>query len=268
MFDSTRQLLADPQRAGSSWAAARLRALVDRADTRRPDDELPDDQPWTEEPTESPVPARRYLTGGHGRRWLVIAVAAVLLLAAGIGIAVASGGPVAEPVTGLPSAVDSPVVSSAAARPSTASAPRIVVSVRGKVRHPGLVTLAQGARVADAIKACGGLRRGADTGPLNLARKLADGEQIYVAIPVPAGADVATSPESPGGGTSSPSKVDINTATADQLDTLPGIGEVTAQRIVQWRQQHGRFASVDQLQQVPGIGDAKLASLRDLVVAG
>ena len=63
-------------------------------------------------------------------------------------------------------------------------------------------------------------------------------------------------------------KVDINSATATQLDALPGIGEVTAHRIVQWRTQHGRFATVDQLQQVPGIGDAKLASLRDLVVAG
>ena len=261
MFDSTRQLLAD-----RSTATARLRALAGRADRRRPDDELPEDQTWTEEPG-APPPVRSYLRGGHGRRWLVIGLAAVLLLAAGIGIAVASGGPIAEPVTSLPTAADLPSATSLASRPSTASTPRIVVSVRGKVRRPGLITLAQGARVADAIKACGGLRPGADSGALNLARKLADGEQIYVAIPVPAGADVAATP-SADGGPAGQTKVDINTATADQLDTLPGIGEVTAQRIVQWRQQHGRFASVEQLQQVPGIGDAKLASLRDLVVAG
>ncbi|TDP96308.1 ComEA family DNA-binding protein [Labedaea rhizosphaerae] len=265
MFDSTRQLLAD-----RSSAAARLRALANRADPRRPDDELPDDQTWTEEPG-APPPVRGYVHGGHGRRWLVIGLAAVVLLAAGIGIAVASGGPVAEPVSDLPAAANTPTaaptVRSAAVRPSTASTPRIVVSVRGKVRHPGLITLAPGARVADAIKACGGLRHGADPGALNLARKLADGEQIYVAIPVPPGADVAVAPSADGDAPGQ-SKVDINTASAEKLDTLPGIGEVTAQRIVQWRQQHGRFASVDQLQQVPGIGDAKLASLRDLVVAG
>jgi competence protein ComEA len=265
VFDSTRQLLAD-----SHVATARLRALVNRADSRRPDDELPEDQPWTEEPGGPPAalspPGRRYLSGAHGRRWLVIGLAAVVLLAAGIGIAVASGGPVAEPVTGLPAAADASAATVVTARPSTASTPRIVVSVRGKVRRPGLITLAQGARVADAIKACGGLRHGADPGALNLARKLTDGEQIYVAIPVPVGAGEPAA--APGTDAPAQAKVDINTASADQLDTLPGIGEVTAKRIVQWRQQHGRFAGVDQLQQVPGIGDAKLGSLRDLVVAG
>lgn len=266
MFDSTRQRLADSRRAGPSGAAARLRLLVDRAGASRPDDELPVDQPWTESPDE--LPPDDGFRPGRGRRWLVIGLAALVLLAAGIGIAVASGGPAIEPVAALPSAVDAPVISSGTVRSSAAPPSRIVVSVRGKVAHPGLVTLAEGARVADAIKACGGLRHGADTGALNLARKLADGEQIYVAIPVPAGASDPASPATPGGDPAAQPKVDLNTATAEQLDTLPGVGEVTAQRIVQWRQQHGRFASVDQLQQVPGIGDAKLATLRDLVVAG
>lgn len=267
MFDSTRRLLAGP-----TSAAARLRALVDQAGTRRPDDELPADQPWIEEGGDPPPPVRGRPPATHvlGRRWLVVGLAAVLLLAVGIGIAVASGGPAPEPVTGLPAAAEAPSVAPVTARPSATTAPKIVVSVRGKVAHPGLITLAQGARVADAIRACGGLRRGTDPGPLNLARKLADGEQIYVAIPVPAGAVDPGSPEvsTSDTGTTAQAKVDINSATAAQLDTLPGIGEVTAQRIVQWRTQHGRFATVEQLQQVPGIGDAKLASLRDLVVAG
>jgi competence protein ComEA len=203
----------------------------------------------------------------RGRRWLVVAVAAALLLALGIGIAVASGGPVPEPVTGLPPAVESPPAPVAQPRPAKPASPTIVISVRGKVAHPGLVTLPQGARVADALKACGGLRRGIDPGPLNLARKLTDGEQIYVAVPIPNGAtDPASSTSDPADPAAQP-KIDLNTATEAQLDTLPGVGEVTAQRIVQWREQHGHFATVDQLQQVPGIGDAKLASLRDLVVA-
>ena len=124
------------------------------------------------------------------------------------------------------------------------------------------VTVPSGARVADALRAAGGTLPGTDFSALNLARKLSDGEQIYVGVPVPPAAVAA-----PGGGAgAAPRKVDLNTATPDQLDELPGVGEVTAKRIVDWRTEHGSFSSVDQLREVDGIGAAKLARLRDQVV--
>ncbi|WP_082115290.1 ComEA family DNA-binding protein [Lentzea aerocolonigenes] len=137
---------------------------------------------------------------------------------------------------------------------TTAPAPELVVNVVGEVATPGLVTVASGARVADAIRLAGGLKPGADLHNLNLARKLTDGEQIAVGIPPPAGPAAAT-----------PSKLDLNSATASELDSLPGVGPVTAQRIVDHRTRKGPFASVDQLREVEGIGDAKLAKLADLV---
>ncbi len=136
---------------------------------------------------------------------------------------------------------------------TTASAPELVVNVVGDVVTPGLVTATSGARVADAIRLAGGLTPGADLHNLNLARKLTDGEQIAVGIPPPAGA------------AATPSKLDLNAATASELDALPGVGPVTAQRIVDHRTRKGPFASVDQLREVEGIGDSKLAKLADLV---
>ncbi|MEU7695314.1 ComEA family DNA-binding protein [Microbispora hainanensis] len=140
---------------------------------------------------------------------------------------------------------------------------RVVVYVTGKVRHPGVFVLASGARVADAIEAAGGLRKGAKPGAINLARRLVDGEQIVAGSPAAAGADSASVPGStmvPGAGV-----VNLNTATAEQLDALPGIGGVIAQRIVDYRNAHGGFQSVDQLKEVPGIGDRKFAEMRDKV---
>ncbi|MCA1189188.1 ComEA family DNA-binding protein, partial [Saccharopolyspora sp. 6T] len=142
--------------------------------------------------------------------------------------------------------------------------PELVISVVGEVTRPGLVAVPPGSRVADAVRAAGGT-----TGPevditaLNLARRLTDGEQLYVAVPVPPGADTGQAASPPGSGAAA--KTDLNTATEEQLDALPGVGEVTAKRIVQWRTEHGRFGSVDELQDVDGIGAAKLAKLRDLV---
>jgi competence protein ComEA len=138
----------------------------------------------------------------------------------------------------------------------------VVVDVAGAVRRPGLVRLALGSRVADAIKAAGGLAPGATSVGLNLARKLADGEQVLVAPPgtaLPPSVAAGGAPAAVGG------KLDLNLATADQLDGLPGVGPVLAERIVAWRTKNGRFASVDQLGEVSGIGDKKLESLRDLV---
>lgn len=157
---------------------------------------------------------------------------------------------------GRPRGVDvaPPVVVSSGAP----SAALLVVDVAGDVRRPGLVRLPPGARVADAIAAAGGLRPGATSGALNLARKLVDGEQVYVGSPPAA-------PGAPPGVAASPGLVDLNTATADDLDRLPGIGPVLADRIVAWRTAHGGFTSVDQLRQVDGIGARKFESLRPLV---
>ncbi len=145
--------------------------------------------------------------------------------------------------------------------PSGASA-QVVVYVTGKVRDPGVYVLASGSRVADAIEAAGGLRKGAKPGGINLARRVVDGEQIAAGSPVTAGMDPASgaAPGTPGAGV-----VNLNTATAEQLDALPGIGGVIAQRIVGYRDAHGGFQSVDQLKEVPGIGDRKFAEMRDKV---
>lgn len=138
----------------------------------------------------------------------------------------------------------------------------VVVDVAGAVRRPGLVRLPLGSRVADAIAAAGGFAPGATSVGLNLARKVADGEQVLVAPP---GTPLAAAGAAPVGGGSQGGKVDLNLATAGQLDGLPGVGPVLAERIVAWRTKHGRFASVEQLGEVPGIGEKKLEGLRDLV---
>ena len=137
--------------------------------------------------------------------------------------------------------------------PSSATG-EVVVAVAGQVRTPGLVRLPAGSRVDDAVRAAGGPVGGADLGLLNLARRLVDGEQVLVGVgPLPAAAGGAAAP----GGL-----LDLNAATASDLDGLPGIGPVLAQRIVDWRTENGRFASVDQLREVTGIGEAKFQDLQ------
>jgi competence protein ComEA len=158
-----------------------------------------------------------------------------------------------------------------------ASPTGVVVDVVGRVRRPGLVRLSSGARVADAVAAAGGATNGAVTSRLNLARRLSDGEQILVpgardAVPAagtyagPGGeTGAAFTGQPPTAGSSS--VVDLNTATEEQLDSLPGVGPVTAAKILTWRNQHQRFGSVDELGEVPGIGPKTLAQLRPLVTA-
>ena len=157
----------------------------------------------------------------------------------------------------------------------------VVVSVVGLVHTPGLVTLAPGARIADALQAAGGTVNGADTIGLNMARPVGDGEQIVVGLapvsgqPTALGSSVASgsAPVSgaPGPRVSptvkpkAPEVVDLNSATVEQLDALPGVGPVTAAAIVAWRQANGKFTSVDQLADVDGIGPARLDKLRPLV---
>ncbi|WND37645.1 ComEA family DNA-binding protein [Streptomyces sp. BB1-1-1] len=143
----------------------------------------------------------------------------------------------------------------------------IVVDVGGKVRKPGVHRLPAGSRVADALRAAGGVRSGTKTDGLNRARFLVDGEQVIVGASAPAGPG-GTAPGGPGApaaGAAPAAPVSLNTATADQLDTLPGVGPVLAQHIIDYRTQHGGFRSVDELREVNGIGERRFADLRNLV---
>ncbi len=145
-------------------------------------------------------------------------------------------------------------------RPAPQSAGAVTVDVAGKVRRPGVATLPAGSRVVDALRRAGGARAGVDLSSLNLARVLVDGEQILVGrAAAPAGgiaASASTTAPDPAG-----SLVNLNTATAAQLDTLPGVGPVTAQKILDWRAAHGAFSAVDELLEVDGIGEKTLADL-------
>ncbi|WP_218000937.1 ComEA family DNA-binding protein [Nocardia aobensis] len=214
-------------------------------------------------------------------------VAAVIVAAA----AAHRDDPVAAPVAPLPAvrteaaetsvvpaAVDGPGLAVRSdppgrATPSPASGGDLVVSVIGLVEHPGLLHLAPGTRVADAV-AVAVAREGADLAGLNLAQRLADGDQIVVGEPGPAsgprlGSMVvagASHPAATSGAASPPGhKVNLNTATEQDLDSLTGVGPTTAAAIIGWRNRHGRFTSIDQLAEVTGIGPAKLNRLRDQV---
>jgi competence protein ComEA len=137
----------------------------------------------------------------------------------------------------------------------------VVVDVVGAVRRAGLYRLPQGSRIADAVVRAGGATRKADLALVNLAAPVADGTQIVVPV------RAAPAAGGGGGGTASApaGPVHLNTATLEDLDSLPGVGPVTAQKILDYRQQHGAFASVDELDAIPGIGPKRLDQLRDLV---
>ncbi len=145
------------------------------------------------------------------------------------------------------------------ARPSPSS--KLVVDVAGAVRRPGLHALEPGTRIADAVAAAGGATAKADISAVNLAAPLADGEQIVV----PARGSGAAGASS--GATPSPTApLDLNTASLEQLDALPGIGPTTAQKIVDYRQAHGSFHAVAELDAVPGIGQGRIEALKGLVL--
>lgn len=158
---------------------------------------------------------------------------------------------------------------SATAGGTGAAGTEIVVDVSGKVRDPGIHRLPAGSRVVDALRAAGGVRPGTSTDGLNRARFLVDGEQVIVGGPAPAAtADPGTGGATVGGpfgGALSTAPVSLNTATVEQLDTLPGVGPVLARHILDYRVQHGGFRSVDELRDVNGIGDRRFADLRNLV---
>jgi competence protein ComEA len=158
----------------------------------------------------------------------------------------------------------SPAVSPVA---SPAASAVLLVDVQGPVRRPGVVHLPAGSRVLDALRAAGGAKRGVSTSSLNLARPLSDGEQVVLAPragTAPAGGGAGGAGGVGGAGPAS-GPVDLNAATLADLDALPGVGPVLAQRILDWRQEHGRFTSVEELQEVPGIGPATYADLRHRV---
>ena len=146
---------------------------------------------------------------------------------------------------------------------------RLVVHVVGAVRRPGLYRLREGERVADAVARAGGATRKADLAGLNLAAPLVDGTQVLVPARVRVAAAGTSAPGSAGTGAgvagAARTKVSLATATIEQLDELPGVGPVTAQKILDYRTEHGPFASVEELDDVPGIGPATVEELRDLV---
>lgn len=159
-------------------------------------------------------------------------------------------------VASPPSVVTSPT-------PTATPEPKLLVHVVGAVRRPGVVELAAGSRAADAIAAAGGLTKSADPAELNLAAVVADGSQIVIGTrsrPRGEVRDAGTSAGSVGGASGSGS-ISLNTATLEQLDSLPGVGPVTAQKILDWRAGHGRFSSVSELQEVDGIGPKTFADI-------
>ncbi len=205
-------------------------------------------------------------------RLVAAAVATVVVVAGGIWLvrspppSTEASLPMATTTVGTPPTSDPPVDAQA---PTSASPTSVVVHVAGAVVHPGVYELPTGARVRDALTAAGGPTPGAEGDALNLAAPLADGVRVYVPAvgETPPGELISgVAPSGDSAEVSSPvGPVDLNRATATELDVLPGVGPATAAAIVDERERNGPFAGVDDLERVPGIGPAKLAAIRDLV---
>jgi competence protein ComEA len=202
---------------------------------------------------------RAFDPGRRGVRALVAIAVVVIVVAAFLAwrarprvdpVATPSFGPEAGTATDGPSA------------PSPRASADVIVAVEGKVEKPGVVHLPAGARVADALEAAGGVRPGVDVAMLNLARKVVDGELILVGVAPSPGMSM---PAAPGGAAAAGGLVNLNTATLADLDTLPGVGPVLAQRILDARTAQGGFHAVSDLRKVDGIGDARYEQLKDLV---
>jgi competence protein ComEA len=192
------------------------------------------------------------------RRALAAALLALVLVVVAWRHVVASG-------AGTPPLQVAPIRPAAPARTPGGPSASLVVDVAGAVRRPGLVRLPRGARVADAVARAGGLTRRAERDAVNLAAPVADGQQVLVPARGAAGGGASAGGGVAAGGAAT-GPVSLSAATPEQLDTLPGIGPVTAQKIVAYREQHGPFTSVDGLDAIPGIGPARIAELQGLVV--
>jgi competence protein ComEA len=240
---------------GMTAAAARLRRIL-----------LP-----TRDSSEPAGTSENPLDGHAGARtvtspWLSVAVIAVIAV---VGLVVAvvvwarsgSAPEVVIPPARAMSLPGSPAVAGGLGGPSPGSTAGVTVHVVGQVRRPGVVTLTPGARVADAVRATGGVARSADLRSVNLARVLHDGEQIVVG----AVGSAAPGPVSDSSAQAASSPINLNTATVEQLESLPGVGPVLAGRIIGWRTEHGSFTSVNELREVSGIGDSKFADLSKAV---
>ncbi len=198
------------------------------------------------------------------RRLLATALLALVVLVVAWRHVASSGGASAAslrvaPVVPAPQGVTEQGAAGPGARGGPV-APLLVVDVAGAVRRPGLVRLPKGARVSDAVARAGGLTAHAERDAVNLAAPVSDGQQVLVPARGSPGSGA------PGGAGAASGPVSLSSATAEQLDTLPGIGPVTAQKIIDYRAQHGSFTSVDGLDAIPGIGPARIAELQGLVV--
>jgi competence protein ComEA len=268
---------ADPERAGAAWSSlpyvwdtAALPAMRSATDD---DPERPHSGGATGATAAPTTPLsgsgafgdRRLGIFDPGRRGVraLAAVAAVVVVVAAL-LAWRSR-PRVEPVA-EPPAAPAPTTPGGGPGPIRTSAAQVVVAVAGKVRRPGLVRLPSGSRVADAIQAAGGASAGVDVTMLNPARKVVDGELIVVGVPAPSGAAITAAGAGPAAPPARGAPVNLNTATLADLDSLPGVGPVLAQRILDARTAQGGFTAVSDLRKVDGIGDARYEQLKDLVV--
>ena len=188
------------------------------------------------------------------RSTAIVGVCIALVVLALVGQRLAQAGAASEPE---PVAAELEPISKAPARPI------LVVHVVGEVRRPGLYRLREGARIADAVRRAGGAAPGADLAAVNLAAPLVDGIQILVPSRPAPGVGSPADPSSGEGGVTG--TVSLSSATVEELDELPGVGPITAQKIIDYRAEHGPFASVDDLDAVPGIGPTRIEQLRNLV---
>jgi competence protein ComEA len=201
---------------------------------------------------DRPLPSVRPVPDLDPRR--VALLAAVVLAVVVIGVRGLGGGG----RSGAPPAATLPVQPAASATGTEGG--QVTVHVAGAVQHPGVYRLRRGERVDDAVRRAGGPARRADLSAVNLAAVVEDGRQVLVPTRAPAGSAPGTT-----SGSATPAKVNLNTATPEQLDTLAGVGPATAAKILAFREQHGGFGSVEELGDVPGIGEVRLEALRDLV---